>query len=529
MKPFVLILALLWFAKQHAHAQGNGRKPRITGQSAITTNEDQPITILMSYLQVQDADNWFYPWGFTMQLYAGENYTVEGHVVTPAVNFHGTLTVPVTVNDGLNESNMFNLVIAVNPVNDIPVITNHVALQIDEGQTLQVTREHLTVDDPDNNYPDDFTLFVHPGDNYTVSGDQITSHPGFAGALTVYVSVSDGTDVSALYPLPVTVKKINRIPVITGQTALRVREDESLILLLSHLSVTDEDNNYPHGFSLNVIEGSGYSVSGTTITPAADFNGRLTVPVTVNDGTNTSNRFNLAVTVTPVDDIPVLTGLETEPVHYTAADELVALTGTLEVKEVDGDSIMFAEVGIRQDTYQVSIDQLVYTPASGSAIRGAFDPETGVLTLLGRASPEHYAEAIRAVRYRCLAPSREMAKTIFFSVNDGKTDSEEVVRQILFGQVVVSLDIPSGFTPNGDMANDTWKIIPLKAEEEYATARIRVYNKEGVVVYESIGFDNEWDGRYNGELLPADTYFYTIDLNINAPEGYLKGLVTILR
>jgi len=49
------------------------------------------------------------------------------------------------------------------------------------------------------------------------------------------------------------------------------------------------------------------------------------------------------------------------------------------------------------------------------------------------------------------------------------------------------------------------------------------------MVYESIGFESEWDGRLNGELLPADTYFYTIDLNINAPEGYLKGLVTILR
>ena len=122
-----------------------------------------------------------------------------------------------------------------------------------------------------------------------------------------------------------------------------------------------------------------------------------------------------------------------------------------------------------------------------------------------------------------------MKKTLFFSVNDGKSDSERVQRDLVFGQAAVSLDIPTGFTPNGDLSNDTWKIIPLKSQEEFSNARIRVYNKAGILVYEAVGFDKEWDGRLNGELLPADTYFYTIDLNMNSPEGYLRGLVTILR
>ena len=44
------------------------------------------------------------------------------------------------------------------------------------------------------------------------------------------------------------------------------------------------------------------------ITPAADFNGTLTVPVMVNDGTADSNVFTLSVSVTAVNDPPEITG-----------------------------------------------------------------------------------------------------------------------------------------------------------------------------------------------------------------------------
>jgi gliding motility-associated-like protein len=120
-------------------------------------------------------------------------------------------------------------------------------------------------------------------------------------------------------------------------------------------------------------------------------------------------------------------------------------------------------------------------------------------------------------------------KTFYLKVNDGKSDSEIVERNLVYGEAAAALDIPTGFTPNGDLANDTWKIIPLKSEEQYAEALIKIYNKDGILVYESVGFETEWDGRLNGEPLPADTYFYTIDLNTSTTAGFLKGLVTILR
>lgn len=527
MKSFFLLLMFGLIAGQ-AIAQDGNRRPKIVSQQPVVTNEDESVTILMSHLNVEDRDDWFYPWGFTMQVYPGDNYSLQGYIVTPARDFVGTLKVPVTVNDGQDESNRFELNITVNPVNDKPVITGQSSLTTDENVAISIQPQHLQVTDPDNKYPDDFTLAIHPGSNYSVSGTQVVPASGFSGTLSVNVTVHDGALESEMYAMVVTVKPVNRVPEITGQSTLQVDEDQSLTLQLTHLTVVDQDSNYPQGFSLNVGSGNDYSVSGTTVAPNANFFGRLTVPVTVNDGKNTSKPFNLSITVTPVDDVPTLTSLETEPIFYRAGDLSTAITQTVVIEEVDGDSVMFAEIGF-SNGYQTNVDKLVYTPVTGSGIRGVFEPATGVLTLIGQGSPSRYTQALRSVSYEGLAGGSDVTKTVYLKVNDGKSDSESVERALVYGEASVSLDIPTAFTPNGDLSNDTWKIVPLKGQEEFEQASIRIYNKAGVLVFEAIGFQNEWDGKLNGELLPADVYFYTIDLNTNTPEGFVKGLVTILR
>jgi gliding motility-associated-like protein len=91
------------------------------------------------------------------------------------------------------------------------------------------------------------------------------------------------------------------------------------------------------------------------------------------------------------------------------------------------------------------------------------------------------------------------------------------------------LDIPTGFTPNGDGANETWKILSRRGTDlnQFQNAEVRIYNKHGLLLYEAKGFDARWDGRQNGEALPSDTYYYTIDLKIDNMR--YKGIVTILR
>jgi gliding motility-associated-like protein len=80
------------------------------------------------------------------------------------------------------------------------------------------------------------------------------------------------------------------------------------------------------------------------------------------------------------------------------------------------------------------------------------------------------------------------------------------------------------FTPNGDGINDTWVIPSLS---EYINCAVNVFTRHGMLVYNSIGYPNAWDGTYGGKAVPAGTYYYVIDLKNG--KSKLSGFLTILR
>jgi len=100
----------------------------------------------------------------------------------------------------------------------------------------------------------------------------------------------------------------NTAPSITGQATLATPEETGLAIMLDNLTVSDPDSSYPADFTLTVADGPNYTRVNNTITPVLNFNGDLSVPVTVNDGTSDSAVFNLVVTVTAVNDQPTVAG-----------------------------------------------------------------------------------------------------------------------------------------------------------------------------------------------------------------------------
>src|SRR5690606_3502890 len=283
--------------------------PIILSQRPLTTESGRPLTIQFSDLIVIDVDD-PYPTGFTMTVYQGKNYTVDGMTVTPNRDFHGNLTVPVSVNDGEADSRPFNLRITVTePENVPPIITGQVPLTIEANTSITLTLTHLQVTDPDNDYPGDFTLRVFAGDNYRRDGNRVTPDRDFTGTLNVEVRVNDGKDDSERFFVQIQVIPENVPPVITAQSPISIEENTSVTLTLNHLTVTDPDDTYPQGFTLKVSPGANYTIaSGTTIVPAKDYKGELTVNVRVNDGIDDSNVFPLKITVYPKNIAPVITG-----------------------------------------------------------------------------------------------------------------------------------------------------------------------------------------------------------------------------
>jgi gliding motility-associated-like protein len=77
---------------------------------------------------------------------------------------------------------------------------------------------------------------------------------------------------------------------------------------------------------------------------------------------------------------------------------------------------------------------------------------------------------------------------------------------------------PTYFTPNGDGINDFWNIIGI---ENQPSAKIYIFDRYGKLIKQISSKSSGWDGTFNGELLTASDYWFTIE--------YIEPLSTDLK
>jgi len=117
-------------------------------------------------------------------------------------------------------------------------------------------------------------------------------------------------------------------------------------------------------FTLVSENGTNYTVSGNTITPAANFNGMLQVPVKVSDGTAYSASVNLTINVTAVNDAPVITS--TAPVSATQSQ---LYTYTVIATDVDNSTLTYS-LGGQPTGMTIAGNVISWTPGSGIITSG---------------------------------------------------------------------------------------------------------------------------------------------------------------
>jgi gliding motility-associated-like protein len=105
---------------------------------------------------------------------------------------------------------------------------------------------------------------------------------------------------------------------------------------------------------------------------------------------------------------------------------------------------------------------------------------------------------------------------------DGNGCGFEITDDV-FIRVFKKVVVPNTFTPNNDAINDTWAI---EALETYPESTTQVFNRYGIMVFQSKGYPKAWDGKQNGKPLPEGTYYYKIDLKTGV---VLSGWLAILR
>ena len=88
------------------------------------------------------------------------------------------------------------------------------------------------------------------------------------------------------------------------------------------------------------------------------------------------------------------------------------------------------------------------------------------------------------------------------------------------------LDVPNAFTPNGDGINDKVYV------RGFGIARMtfRIFNRQGLMVFQSASPAIGWDGKYKGVLQPMDAYAYTLEVQFTDGNTLTKkGDITLLR
>lgn len=103
------------------------------------------------------------------------------------------------------------------------------------------------------------------------------------------------------------------------------------------------------------------------------------------------------------------------------------------------------------------------------------------------------------------------------------THENGCLRSDVINVFVVRLTVPTGFSPNGDGINDTFVIPELGL---YDKSRITIYNRWGDIVYETLDYQNDWNGTCQSDFcigagdLPEGTYYYHIEAKGISFDGF---------
>jgi len=324
--------------------------------SDLSIDEDNSITLSLNNITASDADSD----ELTLVIAEGENYLLNGSTITPTANYNGILTVPIAVTDGVLNSESMNIIIIVNAVNDAPVITSVASdLSIDEGSSFTLRLKNISTSDVDG---DELALVIADGENYLLNGSTIIPTANYNGTLIVPIAVTDGLLNSESMNISIVVNAVNNAPVIASVASdLSIDEDNSITLSLNNVTASDADGDE---LTMIIAEGENYLLNGLTITPTANYNGTLTVPIAVTDGVLNSESMNIYIVVNAVNDAPVISSMAGTNAEYGKE-----YAYTVSASDVDGDALTYTLSG-EPNGMSISNNFITWTPENGVTTSG---------------------------------------------------------------------------------------------------------------------------------------------------------------
>ncbi|XYQ55393.1 putative Ig domain-containing protein [Pectobacterium carotovorum] len=375
---------------------------------------------------------------------------------TPANGDVGSLTIKVTATDGSNASVSTTFGLTVTNVNDAPVVATPIPAQsVAQDGSLSFTVPAGTFTDPDG---DTLTLSATLADgtalpawlSFNPATGTFTGTPdnGDVGSLTIKVTATDGSNASVSTTFGLTVTNVNDAPVVSGTVPPQsVAQDSGLNFTLPSGLFTDADAGDTLTLSATLADGtplpawlSFNPATGTfSGTPANGDVGSLTIKVTATDGSNASVSTTFGLTVTNVNEAPVVSG--TVPPQSVAQDSGLNFT-------LPSGLFTDADAG---DTLTLSA-----TLADGTALPSwlSFNPATGTFS----GTPANGDVGSLTIKVTATDGSNASVSTTFgltvTNVNDAPVVSGTVPPQSVAQDSSLNFTLPSGLFTDAD-AGDT--------------------------------------------------------------------------
>lgn len=232
----------------------------------------------------------------------------------------------------------------------------------------------------------------------------------------------------------------------------------------------------------------------------------------------------LSITILKVNDAPVLSNIETTSILYSPGDDPIKITNDLVINDLDDNFVFSAKVVISENFTRG--DVLEAEAGISTQIVTAYNSQNGELTLIGKDTKANYQAALAKIMFSSPVSGDASVsdKRVTFTVKDSVDVSNAMSRIVSITEIFPEVDIVNAFTPNGDGVNDVWDFVNL---DYYSEVAISIYDRNGSSVFTCNTNDCTWDGKVNGKVLPAGTYFYT--LYLNGGKRKYSGTVTILR
>jgi VCBS repeat-containing protein len=250
----------------------------------------------------------------------GTNRTL---LITPVANASGTSTITLTVSDGTTTTTETFLV-TVNATNDAPTISNVNDISVAPGGTISP----ITVTVGDVETPANVTLAATSSNQAIIANGGVaitgtgatrtvtlTPVANATGTTTITLLATDPSGATTTETFTV---QIGNAPTVSAIADVTIAEDTSTTALAftigdvetaaSNLQVTATSSNPALIPVSNIVLGGSGANRTVLATPVANASGTSTITLTVTDANGLKTTETFVVTVTPVNDAPVVLG-----------------------------------------------------------------------------------------------------------------------------------------------------------------------------------------------------------------------------